>query len=368
MSAGQTPLAARIAAQIAREGPIGVDLFMAMALYDPVEGYYAVRRPLGAAGDFTTAPEISQIFGELLGLWAAQTWIDLGRPQSFTLAEFGPGRGVLMQDALRAASRAPGFAAAASLHLVETNPHLRAEQAERLPGWSPTWHDDLPAFVSADTPGPAVILANEFLDCLPVVQAVRQTPTSAWREVLVGLDAERELAFGVGPAVWPPADASVPANARLAEWAPGLPALVQSLATRLRRDGGRALFIDYGEPHRPDGHTLQAVLKHARVPPLQHVGHADLTAHVDFGRLDRLANNQGLKAHGPVSQRDFLVALGVVQRLETLCAANPAKTPALSAAVARLIGKEHMGALFQAACVSTAGLPEPAGFASPAAE
>jgi NADH dehydrogenase [ubiquinone] 1 alpha subcomplex assembly factor 7 len=361
-----TALERELAARIAADGPIGTDALMAAALFHPQHGYYTTRSPLGAAGDFITAPEISQMFGELVGLWLAQRWMDMGSPDPFALVELGPGRGTLMCDILRAVGRVRGFLSAARLHLVEVSPLLRAVQGAALarsPGGTavkPAWHDNL------DTvPGlPVLIVANEFLDCLPVRQFVRTY--DGWREKQVGLDAAGRLIFGIGaPATLPDglaAGSAAQQPGQVAEIMPSLPVLVDALAARLARNPGSALLIDYGSDHSSPGDTLQALRRHAKVPVLDHLGEADVTAHVDFARLARLATGAGLEVAGPVGQGAFLAALGLEQRAATLARANPALHTSVTQAVDRLAGECHMGELFKVIALSAPGLAPAPGF------
>jgi NADH dehydrogenase [ubiquinone] 1 alpha subcomplex assembly factor 7 len=344
-----TALEARMAASIAATGPIGIDAFMAQALYDPADGYYIVEKPLGVAGDFTTSPEISQIFGELIGLWLAQSWLDLGSPAPFNLIELGPGQGTLMADVVRVGAKVPGFLQAAQLHLVETNIHLRGVQKAKLAGHSPVWHDEL-----AKVPeGPCLILGNEFLDCMPIRQFVRSP--EGWREKLVGVGDDGRLAFGLGRVMARP-----PLNAReddevgaVRELAPQLSSFVGTIAERFKAHVGRALFIDYNDPAGHPGDTFQALYKHTKVHPLDHIGAADLTAHVDFTAMTRWANATGLPYDGPISQSAFLEFLGIHERAKTLIAANPSCANDVQAGVERLASKEHMGALFSVICLDS---------------
>ncbi len=340
-----------------------VSRFMALALGHPRHGYYMTRDPLGAAGDFTTAPEISQMFGELVGLWAVAAWQQMGAPVPFRLVELGPGRGTLMADALRAARLVPAFGAALSLHLVETSPVLRATQARTLAasGAAPHCHDR----VEEVPDGPAIVLANEFFDALPIDQYVRQA--DGWHERRVGLDAEGELVFGLDPApsrvaaalaaAHPQRDA--PAGAVLERMEPG-PAT--ALFGRLARQGGAALVIDYG--HRGGfGDTLQAMARHHFVDPLARPGEADITAHVDFARLARLALDAGLTAFGPLDQGAFLLRLGLAPRAARLKQdAAPEVQAAVDAAFARLTADTPtgMGRLFKVLAVASPGLMPPA--------
>jgi len=338
-----TPLARRIAALIAQDGPIGIDRYMALALGDPGDGYYTTRDPFGVAGDFTTAPEITQMFGELLGLWAAAVWQRMGGPPRVVLCELGPGRGTLMRDALRAARALPPFRAAIDLHLVETSPVLRAVQAETLAecGLQPTWH----ASLQSVPPGPLLVLANEFLDALPVRQFLRCK--GGWHERLVGLDAEAGLAFGLSPSANPAlrADAAEGAVLEVAAIATGV---VAGLAARMVRSGGAALMLDYGSVRSGFGDTLQAVSRHTSVDPLHRPGECDLTVHVDFSAMAAAAAAAGATVSGPVEQGVFLRALGLAERAAVL--APKAGAAVIDAAVARLAGHGpgEMGGLFKA--------------------
>ncbi|KAB1070436.1 class I SAM-dependent methyltransferase [Methylobacterium planeticum] len=335
---------------------------MALCLGHPVHGYYRTRDPLGAGGDFTTAPEISQMFGELIGLWAASVGAEMGGGGGMLLVELGPGRGTLMSDALRAVrAAAPGFRPA--LHLVETSPVLRAAQAAALAGavpdfGAPAWHDALDALPD----GPAIILANEFLDALPVRQFQR-TPRG-WCERVVGLAPDARLAFGLAPEPERGLAAEGPEGVVMTLPGPALD-LVRRLARRLRDQGGALLAIDYGHVRPGFGDTLQAVAGHRFVDPLAAPGEADLTAHVDFAALARAAAAEGAGVHGPVDQRDFLTGLGLLARAERLKQrASPAQALAIEAAVARLTGpgRRGMGRLFKAMAVSGPGLPRLPGF------
>lgn len=342
----------RLIEHIRENGPMTVAEFMAACLYDPEDGYYATRPAIGGeSADFLTAPEASQMFGELIGLWCAHEWEALGKP-AFNLIELGPGRGVLMQDMLRATRRIEGMHGASNVVLVETSAPLREAQAERVP--EAEWAlrlDDAP-------PGASLIVANEFLDCLPIRQFVRGE--EGWHEKLVGVDEGGALIFGLSaPIGAPDSDDAVGA---VREIAPALEALVYELERRLHEAPGRALFIDYGYV-RPEGaDTLQALKQHKKLGPLDAPGETDLTAHVDFARLAVLAENAGLSVDGPVTQGQFLQALGLGFRAEALSRANPEHAARLAREVKRLSDVEEMGALFKVICISSPGLPAPAGF------
>jgi NADH dehydrogenase [ubiquinone] 1 alpha subcomplex assembly factor 7 len=339
--------AAALRARIGAEGPLRLDAWMGACLGH----YYATRDPFGARGDFTTAPEISQMFGELVGLWLAQVWADQGRPDPFVLAELGPGRGTLMRDALRAASRQAGFAAAARLWLVETSPALRAAQAALLPQahWAARL-EDLPA-------GPLFLVANEFFDALPIRQF--QRADVLWRERHVGVEGF----------VWaaPRGDAALDArfpglpDGAIAEVSPQAEAVAAHVGARIAAGGGAALLVDYGAW---DGHgdTLQATAGHAPADPLDRPGEADLTAHVRFRPLAAAA--RPARAYGCAPQGLFLERLGVTARARALAEGRPAGVQeTVAAAHRRLTHPEEMGSLFQVLALLPGGAPPPPGFA-----
>lgn len=338
-----------------------VSRYMALALGHPRHGYYMTRDPLGAPGDFTTAPEISQMFGELIGLWAVAAWQQMGVPDPFRLIELGPGRGTLMADALRAARLVPAFGAAARLHLVETSPVLRQSQARALPTAGPHWHDRI-----EDVPdGPALIIANEFFDALPVDQYVFRN--GKWHERRVGLDADRRLAFGLDPA---PSRAAAAFATHLPP--PGEGAVLEhmqsgaarALAARLAAQGGAALVIDYGHAGGY-GDTLQALARHLFADPLEAPGTADITAHVDFSALARIAVAAGLKAFGPLEQGGFLARLGIEARAARLKRDAPEATRAAVDAAARRLagtGDGEMGRLFKVLVLAHPALGAPPAF------
>ena len=345
---------------IALEGPLTVARYMALCLGHPVHGYYTSRDPLGLGGDFTTAPEISQMFGELIGLWAVEVWELMDSPKPVRLVELGPGRGTLMADLLRAVRIAPGFLQAAGVHLVETSPLLRARQREKLSA-SPApvaWHQRL----SDVPPGPMIVIANELFDALPVRQFV--CTERGWCERLVGLGPDRELVFGL--ASEPERlvrDKGAPGD--VLEWPGAALDLVKEISSRLAAAGGAALVIDYGHSASAFGETLQAVKRHAYTDPLAEPGEADLTAHVNFARLGEAARSCGATVHGPVAQRDFLQALGIEARARTLQArATGAQAADVEAALRRLSGDSagDMGRLFKVLAVAQSTLPDLAGF------
>ena len=308
--------------------------------------YYATHDPFA---DFTTSPEISQVFGELLGAWAAVVWDGMGRPDPVLLVECGPGRGTLMADALRAARQLPPFAAALRVHLVETSPRLRALQEEAVPG--AVFHDTLDAV----PPGPVLVLANEFLDALPVRQLVRRA--DGWRERFVA-----GRSFAEHPCPSPPNGGAVPVDAVL-ELHGAAEAVVGALAARIVAEGGAALFIDYGPGQSGPGDSLQALRSGKPADPLADPGEADLTAHVDFAALAAVARAAGAAVHGPVPQGKLLARLGLFQRTDRLAReAGPRGAAALVDAAQRLAEPARMGRLFKALAVCHPGLPVPPGF------
>jgi NADH dehydrogenase [ubiquinone] 1 alpha subcomplex assembly factor 7 len=343
----------RLAAHIAQTGPLTVAQYMHAALYDPQHGYYTTRADIGV--DFITAPESSQMFGELIGLWCAHEWRAMGAPDPFLLIEFGPGRGALIADALRAARVAPDFLAALRLHLVEISPALRARQKQALDalGVEAAWHEGWPP-----AGAPSLMIMNEFLDCLPVRQWVRAQ--EGWREKVVGTTEKGDLCFGLTPPL-PLGEGGRGRGGQrevgaVREEAPSLPAFVAQLVECLQAAPGRALIIDYAGDGWGD--TLQAVRAHEKVDPLAAPGECDLTAHVDFAALRRGA--EGLRVDGPVPQRDFLRALGIDARAEALARAHPDRAERIGRERTRLT--EDMGVLFKALCLSNPSLPPPAGF------
>ncbi len=334
-----TPLAEIIAARIARTGPITIADYMAECLMHPTHGYYATRDPFGAAGDFITAPEISQMFGELIGLSLAQAWLDQGSPTPFTLAELGPGRGTLMADVLRATKAVPGFHAAAKVHLVETSATLKALQAKALP--LAHWHDSVTTLPDA----PLFLIANEFFDALPIRQFIRDG--DGWRERMVGLEDDR-LTLGLSA----PAPLALlehrladTGDGDLVEICPALPAMVQQIASRIATHGGAALIIDYGD-WTSLGDTLQALRGHDHVDPLTTPGAADLTTHVDFAEIARHAPPARHTRVTP--QGVFLERLGITDRAQAL--ARSLQGEGLAAHIAahrRLTHPDEMGTLFK---------------------
>ena len=359
IDSADAPLLLKLRERIGRDGPLTVGDYMHLCVGDPEHDYWRRRDTIGAAGDFVTAPEISQIFGELIGLWCAVTWQQLGSSAPLRLVELGPGRGTLMRDALRAARRMPGFVAAANVHLVEISEPLRRVQQETLASAPDqpaiTWHRDV-----AEVPdGPAIIVANEFLDALPIRQLVRAD--SAWHERVVALDAAGALTFAQGRKVDQPAGVPrEPQPGTIVELRDGEAHLLAQLAARTQPFV--ALLIDYGPASAAVGDTLQAVRRHQYADPLVEPGTADLTAHVLFATLADKARAAGLAADGPITQAEFLGRLGIAERATRLMAGNPGKAAQIEAGVQRLMAPTGMGQLFKALAVRSPALPPPAPF------
>jgi SAM-dependent MidA family methyltransferase len=360
------PLEAEIRRRIMSAGPMPVRQYMELCLNHPTHGYYTTRDPLGRGGDFITAPEISQVFGELIGLWAAAAWHLMGQPENIRIVELGPGRATMMLDMLRAMRTVPAFRKAAVIHLVEISPALRQRQEEALFAsevpvmWHETF-DDVPD-------GPAIVVANELFDALPVNQAIKQF--NGWYERVVEIDNDGNLAFGMSNDVIPLFDQLVPYAMRDAsigsiyEWrADTLPL---ALGRRLAQQGGAALVIDYGHVESATGDTLQAVGGHTFVSPLQSPGETDLTAHVDFQALAQGAESMGARVTGPVEQAAFLRNLGIEKRAAALMALAPRdKAAEIDSAIKRLTGegRTEMGKLFKVIGFSHPSVADLPGFA-----
>jgi SAM-dependent MidA family methyltransferase len=356
-----TALGSRIASLIASQGPISLPEFMTLALLDPVSGYYATRAPIGT--DFITAPEVSQIFGELVGLWLAQCWHDQGKPPRPLLVELGPGRGTLMADALRAMQLMPEFRDQLEVMLVEASPVLTAQQRKTLArsGATLRWTSD---FDSAPEDRPLFLVANEFFDALPIRQYVRTE--RGWNERMVTTDAGGRLAFTLSPVVFP--DANVPAGRGEAppggfyETSAAGEALVGAIAHRIATHGGAALIIDYGYDTPGFGETLQAVESHSFADVLRDPGAVDLSAHVDFTALGHAAVRGGARVCGPIGQGALLGALGIAARAQALASRHPAMRDTLTAQVERLCQSDQMGELFKAIAIVPRTAPTPPGF------
>ena len=346
--------------RIAASGPVTVAEFMRLALAEHGAGYYAMRDPLGSTGDFITAPEISQMFGELIGLWCVDAWERAGAPDPFLLVELGPGRGTLMADALRAAKVRPQLLSAMRLHLVEISRPLREAQEHRLGAFHPLWHDDTTTLPD----GPALIVGNEFLDALPIHQF--QMTEQGWRER--GIDFVNDALAWTLLSPGPQTGLLQPAHRRakpgeIAEVCPAALSLAGALGARMAEDGIAALFIDYGPAASVVGESLQAVKAHRFCDPLDDVGAADLTAHVDFGAIANAAREAGARVHGAVAQATFLETLGIRTRAALLSAkAGEEDRAAIAQAMTRLIDPRQMGSLFKALAISHPDLQELAGF------
>lgn len=346
-----------LAAEIAAHGPITIEDYMARVLGDPVHGYYMKQDPFGAAGDFTTAPEISQMFGEMIGLCLADHWLRAGAPSPFILCECGPGRGTLMADIWRATKIVPGFHDAARIVLVEMSPVLRAVQNETL---AKAGARALHVSSLTEVPdGPLWLVANEFFDALPVRQFVKTE--RGWNARLIGLDEKGALAFGLAPEPDPAIALEAPDGSVLEVMTAGL-SFMHDLATRIARQSGLVLVIDYGHSKSGVGDTLQAMRRHEFVGVLHEPGDCDLTAHVDFAALARVARQAHCAVFGPVEQGDFLRSLGIEQRAARL-KQNARDPQTVDAALARLTDRDErgMGALFKVLALVQQGAPAPAG-------
>jgi SAM-dependent MidA family methyltransferase len=354
-------LAERIARLNAIDGPLSVAQFMTFAMHDRERGYYATRDPLGAGGDFVTAPEISQMFGELLGLWCAQVWEDQGCPRPARLVELGPGRGTLMRDALRALRAAPAFLEAIDVVLIDSNPKLAGLQREMLKAQSVPVAWDV-AFSPKLADRPVFALANEFVDALPVRQFVRMS--DGWHERMVGLDPAGGLAFVLSPVAaddaLPITHAGAPVGS-LCETSAAAQGLAAMLAQSVRQAGGAALVIDYGYDAPEFTSTLQATSRHRSESPLAQPGDADLSAHVDFAAFAAAARAEDAQVYGPVEQGEFLLAVGIEIRAERLSHTSTGPR-SIALDLDRLTAADKMGGLFKALAILPPGTPRPPGF------
>jgi SAM-dependent MidA family methyltransferase len=362
------PLQDAIKKLIKSAGPMPVWRYMELCLTHPEHGYYISRDPLGREGDFITSPEVSQMFGELLGLWAASVWKAIGSPQRVRLIELGPGRGTLMADALRALRVLPPLYQAISVHLVEINPVLRDKQRDVLANFRDvSWHanlDEVPG-------GSSIIFANEYFDVLPIHQAVRGE--RGWHERVIEIDASGKLAFGIAAELIPRFEVLLPPLLRAAppgavfEWRADTE--VMKIATRVRDEGGAALIIDYGHLRSDAGDTFQAIARHSFADPLTHPGQADVTAHVDFQALAQAAEDIGARVHGPATQGEFLKRLGIETRALALMAkASHEVSEDVANALKRLTGSGRggMGSMFKVLGISEAELTNIAGLSDAA--
>jgi SAM-dependent MidA family methyltransferase len=350
-------LAARLKAEIAAGGPISVAEFMTRCLHDPRDGYYATRPAIGAAGDFITAPLVSQMFGELIGLWLVEAWRRLGAPSRLILVEAGPGDATLMSDLVRAARLRPAFLAACEPWLVEISAPLRRRQAERLAQLpiAPRW---IPALAEAPDDAPLLLVANEFLDCLPARQF--QRTAEGWAERRVGLADDGALAFGLGP----PARGDLPEApvGAVIERSAAQEAFGAELGGRIAAQGGAALLIDYGPAKPGGGDTLQALVGHRKVDPLAEPGRADLTVHADFPAVLAAARGAGAEA-ALMTQGEFLRRVGIETRAAALAEAQPDRSAQIRRQLDRLAAPGQMGELFKAAAVWRG--PAPPAFEAP---
>ncbi len=354
-------LDARLRQRIKDSGAISVEDWMQACLADPDYGYYMTRDPLGRTGDFTTAPEISQMFGELLGLWAGVVWQQMGSPGNVRLVELGPGRGTLMKDALRAARGIAGFMDALDVHLVETSPVLTRAQQQSLRGVScpVSWHTAI-----SDVPdGPVIVIANEFLDALPVRQFIRHG--GMWCERVIGLDGD-QFVFDIGDRVdenliWPPLRSSP--DGAIVEVAPQVISAVKAVAKRVTAAPGAALFLDYGYSDHAQGDTFQALRNHKYANPLTDPGQQDLTVHVNFAGVRDAASDAGARVWGPLEQGAFLERLGIAARAATLLAsASKEQAADIGSARHRLVDADAMGRLFKVIALTHPDSPAPPAF------
>jgi SAM-dependent MidA family methyltransferase len=354
MTAGETPsLKDRLAREIALTGPMTVADYVLRCLHDPQGGYYATRPAIGEAGDFITAPLVSQMFGELLGLWVAETWTRLGAPERFRLVEVGPGDGTLMEDALRAMTSAarslPGLLEACDLILIEPSAPLRALQARRLAtsDIAPRWVGSLTAI---ETDAPVILIANELLDCMPARQFVRTE--GGWAERRIGVTDDNDLVFGLVAATggFEAPDFEV-GPGQVYEVSEQQAAFGRDLGALIAATSGAALLIDYGRDRPGAGDTLQALSRHAKVDPLASPGEADLTQWADFPLVLEAAVRSGAGVTGCLGQGDFLRALGIEARAERLKTARPAAAAIIDRQLDRLTAPDQMGELFKAAAV-----------------
>jgi NADH dehydrogenase [ubiquinone] 1 alpha subcomplex assembly factor 7 len=358
-----SPLLSEIRRLIKSSGPMPVWRYMELCLMHPQHGYYLSRDPLGREGDFTTAPEVSQMFGELVGLWAASVWRAIGQPPLLRLIELGPGRGTMMADALRALRVLPPLYQSLTIHMVEVNPVLREKQRATLTGVrNVTWHDSIDDVLD----GPAVILANEYFDVLPIHQMVKRE--TGWHERTVELDPNERLVFGYAAEPTPRFEVLLPPLVRAApigavfEWRPDKE--IMKIARRVRDQDGAALIIDYGHLRSDAGDTFQAIARHSYADPLRDPGQADVTAHVDFQALAHAAEDLGARVHGPVTQGDFLTRLGIETRAASLMAkATPEVSEDIAGALKRLTdsGRGGMGSMFKVLGISQPDLISLAG-------
>ncbi|MBX2804694.1 MAG: SAM-dependent methyltransferase [Hyphomicrobiales bacterium] len=346
---------------LSEKGSISVADYMALCLTAGGVGYYRNGNPIGASGDFVTAPEVSQIFGELIGVWVMIVWEGMGRPQNFILAELGPGRGTLMQDVMRATRAKPEFRQAAHIHLVETSTSLREAQGKTLRSvCRPEWHESFTALPEA----PAIIVANEFFDALPTEQYVFHG--DSWYKRVLMLDDNDRPVFTAGRLAVPPVEIlpdHLPNEGDILEHCPAAVDLVSEIGSRGKRAPCALLITDYGYDNRDFGDTLQAVSAHNYVDPIQPPGTVDLSTHVNFAELRTSAREAGLTPTSVLPQNEFLMALGLEQRLRRLMTnADEEQRAALFLGARRLVDPFQMGSLFKAMAITSAHLPPPPPF------
>ena len=338
---------------ISLTGPIGVDVYMQMCLYDQEYGYYITKKPIGEKGDFITAPEISQMFGEMIGIWAFLKWQDLGTPRRLQIVELGAGRGTLLVDALRS------FRALAKSYdipsieiaIIETNPHLMDLQRIALKGENIEWFDEFSLFVKEQLKAPTIIIANEFFDCLPIKQFVKAN--NIWHERHIGFGMNGELSFGLGPAIGakigPKIDNNTAnrENGEIYEFAPQLQNNMREIFSALEKFSGAALIVDYGYFNEYSGDTLQALRGHKKVSVLENCGNSDITAHVDFNAIEEIAKTHENLDFKVQTQSEFLCKYGIIARAQKLIATNLEKRNGIEQDLERLIGLDQMGELFK---------------------
>ena len=357
MSKTQTDLKKFIVGQIEKSGPMALGTFISHAMVHPEYGYYTNHDPFGVEGDFTTAPEISQIFGELIGAWVIDIWMQLGKPE-FNLIECGPGRGTLMADILRVGRNVPDFTESVHIRLIETQGFLSKKQKQILSEYEPTWHESIS---DIDLDKPCIIIGNEFLDALPIEQLKRDD--SGWRQRVVCIEDDKSLMFEMGEVddnlltLLPNRTES----RQFYEVSPTRIRFIESCSQMLESIGGAALFIDYGHQKSNYGDTLQAVRNHQFSDVLENVGQSDITSHVDFDSLCRCIQSDQIKKMPINTQRDFLLSLGIEERAKALVKMNPSKEKAVVQDVDRLIGEDQMGNLFKVMCFYKGNL-KPCGF------
>ncbi len=359
------PLKQKIIDTILSDGPISIHRYMTIALADSQHGYYRVADPLGAKGDFTTAPEISQIFGELIGAWVLTLWDMNKQPKPFQLIEIGPGRGTLMSDVLRTTKLMPTFFPSTQLHFVETSPVLREKQKTAIQPYpiKPHWYDSLNDVPSGNT----ILLANEFLDALPVQHFIKQA--TGWHKRLITVAKDNAFYFTTDKTPSPLPQGMPPNPERynlgdIYEYRPAHKDFIQQLAKRANTAPMAALIIDYGHTVSAPGETFQAIKSHKYTDPLKDPGHADLTAHVDFDDLARCAEAHGLKTYH-ITQGQFLMALGLAQRCEQLLKnANTDQARMITTGAQRLVDPNQMGKLFKVMVITNQDFPVPPPFNS----